>query len=426
VRSIRLSCSALTALLLLATPAPAQVTGSYTAPAEFMNLFFDFTGSEEPDYPAGQPTLGQMVTQSAKESACGAPGPLVLVVGSDIYVYDTAGGARLGAERFRADRASGFYELTAISHIGPALAYLAQIKANGDARWQARLASLRTHTAQVRALNRRATDNWLDRLNQPAWSAHKAQIRSMVDYACARTLSYIDSLGNGDSFTTAGVNDDFFNGTSAEYPIPFVNVMIGTFMLEALRGAADVQGSLARLRLDWPHAMVLVSSRAGSNVSSGLTEGTNWLVLFLKAVSGFSLPDDRIKIVPYAEVRPSLGQAQLVPADLAYYVQRVWGPLYYRKVISDQVFAGIPTIYLPDRPPLPGDYVVTQAGAIDQFMIRMKHSLRDAREMLSNTVAFWMVRELANKNWDAGAVDIPGVTIGFPGGVAGYPAVTPQ
>jgi Domain of unknown function (DUF5624) len=426
VRLIRLSCSALTALLLVATPAPAQVTGSYTAPAEFMNLFFDFTGSEEPDYPAGQPTLGQMVTQSARESAGGAPGPLVLVVGSDIYVYDAAGGARLGAERFRADRASGFYELTAISHIGPALAYLAQIKANGDARWQTRLASLRTHTAQARALNRRAADNWLDRLNQPAWSAHKVQIRSMVDYACARTLSYIDSLGNGDRFTTAGVNDDFFNGTSAEYPIPFVNVMIGTFMLEALRGAADVQGSLARLKLDWPHAMVLVSSRAGSNVSSGLTEGTNWLVLFLKAVSGFSLPDDRIKIVPYAEVRPSLGQAQLVPADLAYYVQRVWGPLYYRKVISDQVFAGIPTIYLPDRPPLPGDYFVTQAGAIDQFMIRMKHSLRDAREMLSNTVAFWMVRELANKNWDAGAVDIPGVTIGFPGGVAGYPAVTPQ
>ena len=426
MRLIRLSCSALTALLLVATPAPAQVTGSYTAPAEFMNLFFDFTGSEEPDYPAGQPTLGQMVTQSAKESAGGAPGPLVLVVGSDIYVYDAAGGARLGAERFRADRASGFYELTAISHIGPALAYLAQIKANGDARWQARLASLRTHTAQVRALNRRATDNWLDRLNQPAWSAHKAQIRSMVDYACARTLSYIDALGNGERFTTAGVNDDFFNGTSAEYSIPFVNVMIGTFMLEALRGAADVQGSLARLKLDWPHAMVLVSSRAGSNVSSGLTEGTNWLVLFLKAVSGFSLPDDRIKIVPYADVRPSLGQAQLAPADLDYYVQRVWGPLYYRKVISDQVFAGIPTIYLPDRPPLPGDYFVTQAGAIDQFMIRMKHSLRDAREMLSNTVAFWMVRELANKNWDAGAVDIPGVTIGFPGGVAGYPAVTPQ
>src|ERR1700755_3619259 len=67
------------------------------------------------------------------------------------------------------------------------------------------------------------------------------------------------------------------------------------------------------------------------------------------------------------------------------------------------------------------DYFVTKAGAIDQFMIRMKHSLRDAREMLSNTVAFWMVPELANKNWDAGAVEIPGLTTRFPVGVAGYP-----
>jgi Domain of unknown function (DUF5624) len=423
VRYLRLACFALSVLAAAAAPAAAQTSGSYTAPAEFMNLFFDFTGSNEPGYPAGQPTLGQMLTQAAAAKD-GARGALVLVVGSDIYVYDGTSGAQLAHERFRADRSSGFYELTAISHIGPALAYLAQIKANGDARWKARLASLQAHVADVRALNARAADNWLDRLNQPAWSARKAQIRDMVDYACARTLDYIGALGDGERFTTAGVNDDFFNGTSAAYPVPFVNVMIGTFMLEALRGATDVHDALAGLKLDWPHAMALVSSRAGSNVSSGLTEGTNWLVLFLKAVSGFTLPDDRIKIVPYAEVRPSLGQAQLAPADLSYYVQRVWGPLFYRKVVSDQVFAGIPTIYLPDRPPLPADYVVTPAGAIDQFMIRMKHSLRDAREMLSNTVAFWMVPELAKKNWDASAVDIPGLTTGFPAGVPAYPAVT--
>jgi hypothetical protein len=426
VRYTPLATIAFGSLLLLGAPASAQTNNSYSAPTEFMQLFFDFTGSNEPDYPAGQPTLGQMLTQAvvAKETASSTSAPLLLVDGSDIYVYDSNSGARLSQERFRADRASGFYELTAISHIGPALAYLAQIKANGDARWKSRLASLQTHTAQVRALNRRATSNWLDLLNQPAWSARKAQIRNMVDYACARTLNYIGSLGNGDSFTVAGVNDEFFNGTSAEYPIPFVNVMIGTFMLEAMRSAADVHDSLSRLKLDWPHAMVLVSSRAGSNVSSGLTEGTNWLVLFLKAASGFTLPDDRIKIVPYAEVRPSLGQAQLAAADRDYYVQGVWGPSFYRKDVSDQVFAGVPTIYLPDRPPLPGDYAVTQAGAIDQFMIRLKHSLRDAREMLSNTVAFWMVQELANKNWDPGAVDIPGLTTGMPAGVAGYPTVT--
>lgn len=421
----------LSVLLLLAVPAAAQTSepaAGYAPPAEFMNLFFDFTGSTEPDYPAGQPTLGEMLTQAitAKDAANAAPGPLVMAVGSDIYAYDSASGARLGQARFRVDRASGFYELTAISHIGPTLAYLAEIRAHGDARWKPRLALLQKHLAQVRALNQRAADNWLDRLNQPAWSAHKAQIRNMVDYACARALDYIASIDNGDAFTAAGVNDHFFNGATAKYPIPFSNVMIGTFMLEALRGAVDMQRALSGLKLDWPHAMVLVDSRAGANVSAGLTEGTNWLVLFVKALSGFTLPDDRIKIVPYAEVRPSLGQPQLAPADLTYYVQRVWGPLFYRRLVADQAFANIPTIYLPGRPPLPGDYRVTRAAAIDQFMIRMKHSLRDAREMLSNTVAFWMVPELASKKWDPAVVDIPGLTVGFPAGIAGYPAVTPK
>ena len=426
MRYLRRSLFALSVLLIPVSSASPQTAGGYTAPSEFMNLFFDFTGSDEAGYPAGQPTLGQMLTQSvtAKEPASAVAAPLVLIAGSDIYVYDAASGARLSHEQFRDDRSSGFFEMTAISHIGPALAYLAQIKANGDDRWKARLAVLQEHVAEVRALNRRATDNWLDRLNQPAWSTRKAQIRNMVDYACARTLNYIGALGSGERFTVSGVNNDFFNGTSAEYSIPFVNVMIGTFMLDALRGASNTQAALARVKIDWPHAMVLVSSRAGSNVSAGLMEGTNWLVFFLKAMSGFTLPDDRIKIVPYAQLRPSLGQAQLAPADLGYYVQRVWGPLFYRKVISDQVFSEIPTIYLPDRPLLPGDYFVTKAGAIDEFMIRMKHSLRDAREMLSNTVAFWMVQELANKNWDAGAVDVPGLTTGFPAGVDGYPAMS--
>lgn len=415
-------------LSLLSPLALAQSAASYTVPQEFMDLFFGFTGSDEPDYPSGQPTLGQMLTQAeiAKEAAIGVPGPLLLVFGSDIYVYDSTNGARLGHERFRADRSSGFYEMTAVSHIGPALAYLAQIKMNGDARWKARLTSLQTHVGKVRALNLQATDNWLDRLDQPAWNVHKKQIRDMVDYACARTLDYIGTHGDDENFTLRSVNDDFFNGVSDRFPIPFRNTMIATFMLEALRGATDVQAALSRLQINWPRAMVLVSSRAGTNVSSELTQGTNWLVLFLRAVSDFTLPDERIKIVPYAEVRASLGKEQLLAADLNYYVQRVWGPLFYRRVVSDQVFSPIPTVYMPERPPLPGDHGLTAAGAIDQFMIRLKHSLRDAREMLSNTVAFWMVQELADKNWDSAAVDIPGLTQGFPQDVSSYPVVTPK
>jgi len=420
--------SALLALLFLNAPAQAQAPGGYTTPAAFMNLFFDFTGSNEPGYPAGRPTLGQMLTQSviAKDKSAGGPGPLILVIGSDIYVYDAKTGARIAEAQFRADLNSGFFEVTAISHIGPALGYLAQIKANGDPRWKERLESLRANTAAVRAVNARAKDNWLDQLDLAAWNPHKAAIRNMVDYACATTLNYIDSLGDGSGFTVADVNDRFFSGSTRDYPIPFDNVMVGTFMLDVLRTAFEVHHKLASLKLDWPHAMVLIASRAGTNVSSGLTAGTNWFVLFMETLSGYTLPADRIKIVPYAEIRPSLGKPQLAPDDLEYYVQRVWGPLFYRRLIADEVFASIPTIYLPGRPPLPGDYHVTEAGDINQFMIRMKQSLRDAREMLSDTVAFWMVPEMAHKNWDPAAVAIPGLTTGFPKSVTGYPAVTPK
>ena len=90
MRTIRLFCFAPLALLFLAAPAPAQTTSGYSAPTEFMELFFDFTGSNEPDYPAGQPTLGQMLTQSvvAKETASGRLGHWCWSMGSDIYVYD--------------------------------------------------------------------------------------------------------------------------------------------------------------------------------------------------------------------------------------------------------------------------------------------------------------------------------------------------
>ena len=189
--------------------------------------------------------------------------------------------------------------------------------------------------------------------------------------------------------------------------------MIGTFMLEALRGAADVQTSLARLNSTGRHAMVLVSSRA--NVSSGLTEGTNWLVLFLKAASGFS--HDRIDR-PLCRRSPLARSGATRPADLAYYVQRVWGPLYYRKVIFNQVFAGIPTIS-PDRPPLPGHYVVTPPARSISFMIRMKHSPRCARD----AVQYGRVLDGAGtgeRELDAGA-RYSRRDHRFPGGVAGYP-----
>ena len=60
---------------------------------------------------------------------------------------------------------------------------------------------------------------------------------------------------------------------------------------------------------------------------------------------------------------------------------------------------------------------------MDDFVIRLKYSLSDANEMLSNATAYWMAGELAAKNWDYNKIDIPGLTTGFPEGITAYPAV---
>jgi len=50
------SIFALVLSLIAGGQAQARRDGSYTTPTPFMELFFDFSGNEERDYPTGRPT----------------------------------------------------------------------------------------------------------------------------------------------------------------------------------------------------------------------------------------------------------------------------------------------------------------------------------------------------------------------------------
>ena len=73
----------------------------YVPPAEFMNLFFDFAGVPFNSYPTtrfkGMASSAEALRNS--ESLLSNPGQkkgdLVLLLGSDIYVYDASGHKRL-------------------------------------------------------------------------------------------------------------------------------------------------------------------------------------------------------------------------------------------------------------------------------------------------------------------------------------------
>lgn len=399
---------------------------SYKTPKAFTDLYYDFTGSSDPTYPKNKVNISQMLYQaemSKNAALANQDGALVMFVNSTMYIYDDHG-KRQFELLMRTAPDSGFTEMTAISHIGPALAYLAKEKEYGGTQWKAGLQMLLKDIKAIRTVNAQKENNWLDKLNAPAWKMHNQEIRNMVDYACSMSGNYINDLLSGKkALTLANVQKDFYE-QNADYPIPYNDVMVATFMLTALNSMDSIHKQLASVSLDWKKAKVLIRFVAGSNVTAGVSAESNWLVPFVKALSNNQLPDDRIYIAPYLDVKPSLGKAQLSTADFQYYNYRFLAT-YNRTHVAKDVFSEIPDIKKPNLDNIPGNYGVTKATDVGDFIVRLKYSLAEPTEMLSNTVGFWMAGEFAAKQWQLDKVDIPGLTIGLPKGVSGYPANSP-
>ncbi len=401
---------------------------TYVTPQAFWDLYFDFTGDETPGYPKGKINISQTLFQSEmkKNSSLAQQneGQLILFINSTLYIYNSDRQLEL-KQLMRTAPNSGFTEMTAISHIGPALMYLAKIKENGDVSWKSQMENLLKDIQAVKVINAQTPNNWLEQVNAPAWKPHLTTIHNMIDYACSMAGNYMsDVLNEKLSFDMASLQNDFLNGNKT-YPIPYNNVMIGTFMLTALQSMDQLHSKISQLKIDWSHAKVIIRFVAGSNVSAGVSKGSNWLVPFVQALSNNTLATDRIYITPYAAVKSSLGAQELTQADYNYYNNTVWGARHNRTIIANEVFTNITSIFLPDRPAIPGDYTYSKQPKIEDFLMRLKFSLAEPTEMLSNTVGFWMAGELAEKNWNYNKISIPGITTGFPESISTYPNNNP-
>ena len=392
----------------------------YATPKAFLDLYYSFTGNADPSDPA-KSNIGSMLSDAVQRNEVG---PLILATPTGLYVYDSHSRKRIGGAIYRAGPQSGFFEATAVSHIGPAVAYLAQLHTTTGQPWRPALEEILDHIRTVRELNANSENHWLDRINLEPWAPHHEAIRNLFDYACAYSGNYITSVLAGAEFSPRSVQENFFSGISADFPIPFNAVMIGTFALVGLEGIHRIQQALSSAAIDWPRAMVILQNCAGHNYSAALTRETNSIYDLLVLLSNHSLPEDRILIVPYAGIRSTVGSDTLSEEDFNYYVRDVWAMLYGQAKLPAEVFSNIESIPVPERPSLPGDYDVTPAHKIEDFMRRLKHSLEDNREAQSNTILFWLGREMHSKHWDPAAVDLPGVNIGFPDGVSGYPATS--
>lgn len=390
-----------------------MISKPYVTPTEFTDLYNTFTGNPK--------SIGAAFAKSSTEVQKGV---LLLFLNSEVYAY-SSDRKLLAHIKVRTAPNSGFSEMTAVSHIGPALSYLLILKNRGDESWRTFAAELLDNINSVRAVNEKKENNWLDELKQPAWKGRSQSIKNMVDYACSLAENYVYGILNGAPFTAKTLEKEFLSSSSKAYPIPYNNVMIGTFMLDGMIGAKKLHDTLESLNTDWATTMVVLRNTAGANITAALCSGSNWFYNFLVVASNKKLPKNRIVMPAYAEVKASVGKEVLPETDYRYYVEKVWGGPYNRILAAKIAFPNIKTIESMERPALPGDYSYTDADNIMDFIMRLKYSFGNPTEMLSSTVGFWLPGELQKYNWDFSKIEVPGLTAGFPKGITEYPAENP-
>ncbi|WP_272932473.1 DUF5624 domain-containing protein [Sulfidibacter corallicola] len=375
---------------------------------------------------------------------------------------------------YRAGTSNGFFELTSISHVGPALMSLALLRERTPSMdLSVYLNRLETCLRQVRELNRIPLgnqDHWLERLqeNTAAWAPWIGDIRKMIDHACRIAIAYIESVTaaqNPVPLDKHTLQSALFEDGEATGGIGYNQVMVATFVLDALTGAYSAyEQALKKLTAtDWQRARVILQTFAGENneifykqdgtldpkaksdlgfgsthyafgnFTGGLDATSNWWVPLLKGVSGkregdsgseFNLGDDRIFIVPYANMLDTSKQvpASLTPFDWEYYSEVVWNGLYLRSQVANQVmgYIAFPEAckvvkqgFAPDGETIvenglwPGDWGM---DSVDDFMMRIKKSFGDVRQLLSNSVGFWAGAAFAAQGFKTEGMTIPGLT----------------
>ncbi|MCC5791930.1 MAG: DUF5624 domain-containing protein [Legionellaceae bacterium] len=401
----------------------------YTTPNAFYDLYYDFTGYTHNDYPKNQTAIAQDLSMVVAQSSKQKPGPLIIANSVGIYVYSGEKGHRLmSSASYRAQPDSGFYEITSVSHVGPAIAYLGALKDLGSALWEKHLDPLIHHLRAVREVNSAPqSEHWLTQLNAPIFRGKETQIKNMIDYACSLAANYLLKVKKEKTaFGSQHIVENFLNIQTASYPIPYDNVMIGTFALAGLQSMFELYHALHNVEIDWEHAKIILHNLAGTNYGAGITAGSNWLVPVIQSIAGTALDPKRILIVPYAPLPNNIGAVSLSDEDFDAVSNKIWGAIYTRPFISEAAFSHVEDLVIPYRAPLPGDYEATSADDIHDFIKRLKFSVTSPKQMLSNTVGFWLAGEAVKKKWQFEHMDLPGLTHGFPSGMTEYPDHAPS
>jgi hypothetical protein len=376
---------------------------------ELVRLFTTYTA--DPD------SIGRHLTRAV--TARGRNDPLLVATGADIALYP-GGGKPPVVEGFRIST-KGFKELSGISHLGPAVASLVNLRALlGDGSWRAHAERLLAEVKNTRAAN--GVELWRDTLAVEAYRGREQEIADLVDYSCAVTARYLTAaLADEDYLTPETLRSDFLaGGGDVDLPVPVNDMMVATFFLAGLDIGFRITRWLSAQDIDWERAMVVIAGQQG-RPTAGVTWNTSSVATSILGASGGRLPLERMYLAPHAPTFPTPVDGDLTGViALEERLRGIWCGTRATVELGAVMFDGYPR-YTPAgvRFPDVSDTTVTEVSEMPvihsaedmrAMVTRLRVVLEDPRQLLSGCVTDFAVASLAAVGNDPTRVVVPGLT----------------
>jgi hypothetical protein len=367
------------------------------------------------DVYTGENSVGQHLTSRLVDTRTSCA--ILVVTGSD-YVLFPGQGARPIVQSFRLST-RGFVELTAVSHLGPALAWIFRLREIGYSAWRDDAERLLASIAEVRAIN--DASYWLTHVAVESFQGRESKIADLVDYACVTTERFMRGcLSDERKMTYENMRQEYLEPVDdPATPVPINDVMVATFALAFLDIAHRIIRWLRSQELDWRNLAVLFTGPSG-RPSSGLTWQTNNACYLLWKASGEHLPPGNVLITPHG---PAATPGDLADPERARRAERafreIWMHLWGGIEMSRLMFAGFPSFSAAVQDP-----PVIEAGTKslrdmprlrtpdDRFtaITRLRLVMEDPRQLLSNCVAHFVIDQLCENGVQPELVVVPGFT----------------
>jgi hypothetical protein len=344
---------------------------------------------------------------------------LIVATGADFALYP-GGGKPPVVEGYRLSP-RGFRELTGVSHLGPAVASLVNLRTRlGDSSWRADAERLLAEVKNVRAAN--SVELWRDQIKVKAYRGREQEIADLVGYSCAVTARYLTTaLADEDYLTPETLRSDYLaGGGDVELPVPMNHMMVATFFLAGMDISFRIGRWLRAQEVDWERAMVMIAGRQG-RATAGVTWTTSSVATMMLGASGNRLPLERMYLAPHAPTfaTPTDGDLSEVIA-LEDELRSIWCGTRATVELGEMMFDGYPR-YAPEgvRFPDVSDPAVTEVSEMPvvhspedmhALVTRLRVVMEDPRQLLSGAVIDVAVEGLAAVGWDPTQVVVPGLT----------------